>query len=324
MKGSLKNLPHTRNTPSGITGKGSTASPATSEDIKKLQQDMNLLSARLSQGNPASSSVVGDLRSTVADARGPAPATVASKTELLDNILKKIAELDRSILKKTEPVNAEHARPRRNSNTMDLHCIPTHFQIIDRLVDLHTQSKRPVIVHQHSSATPEASAKAVPAPPAAPNNGEITALKAKHEAAVAAMMEKLRGSEGKLGASEKKNQETAKEILALKAENAKVKAENEKLKVKVAELQSREPALAVDTHAQELAIMTDKYTEAMKNCRSMEEKIECAASSEQHICNAMLKLANNIQDDKSLGNLESYFPDLRQVVLHVYAYTFNQ
>lgn len=305
MKGSLKSVPNGRSGPSGICGKSSLAA----EEMKKLQQDLVLLSARISQGNPATSSVVGDLRSTVADARSTVEST--SKAEILDDILKKISELDRFILKRTEPVNTDGTRPRRNSNTVDLYCLPTHFMLIDRLVDLHNQSKRPIIVHQHSAAVPEESSKHTAA---GARDNEMEAYKVKHDSVLSAMSEKIR-------ALEERSRDMSGEMNSIRTENSKLKTENMKLltesnmfKSELETLNSRAHVAAVDTGLEErLAAMTQKYTDAMKTCRTLEERIECAASSEQHVGIAILKLAQNIQDDKPLGKLENYLSDQEEV-----------
>ena len=301
MKGSLKQLSNSRSGPSGIVGKNSLVS----EEIKKLQQDVLLLSTKISQNTGGS--VVGDLRSTVADARSGTETPVQTKAEVLDEILKKVTELDRAILRKTEPEQQEGARPRRNSNTVDLYSLPTHFHVVDRLIDYHTRSKRPVIVHQHGTAGPQSST-ASPQPQS--NSDEIVKLKADHSNKLNALAQKLQDAEAQAKESANSHKESQNEISQLKKENMKLKALIEDMKSKP----PIEPPV-VNNNDEEMATLKSNYANAMKSVRAMEERIECGAGNEQLICNALLQLANSIHEDKSLSNPASFFTQREQVYL---------
>lgn len=311
MKSGLKNLPqHGRysSAPTAVVGKASIAS----DDIKKLQQDIVLISARLSQGNPASSTVVGDLRSAVADARSSVDSLPpATKAELMDEVLRKVAELDRGILKRTEPALTEGQRPRRNSNTMELFSIPTHFQIIDRLVDLHTQSRRPVIVHQHSAPSADTSPKSSKN---ADQDAQMAALKARHDAAISAMTATLRSMETQLTAAENNSRDSQNELKILKAEKSKLMDENARILTDNLKLKEDVEILKTSV-SQVVAVDSQEFNDNMAMFHGIEERLECAVSNEINICNAMLKLANNIQDEKSLGGVENYFSDGGQVIV---------
>ena len=76
---------------------------------------------------------------------------------LLESILAKIVEVDRHILRKTEPETDPSlvTSGRRKSRGMDLYTLPTHLHLIDRLMDLHTQQKRVTVIKNIEPQTKE-------------------------------------------------------------------------------------------------------------------------------------------------------------------------
>jgi hypothetical protein len=70
------------------------------------------------------------------------------KVTILEGILSKITEYDRLILHKTNPIkdSAGSFPVRRKSLRGELFSLPTHFQLVDRLLDFYHQSQRVVVV----------------------------------------------------------------------------------------------------------------------------------------------------------------------------------
>lgn len=306
MKSNLKVLPQQSSGSAkgiaGIVGKSS----LTSEELKKLQEDIHLLTVKISQSSnqpTGPSSIVGELRGTVAENRSATESASSSRADMLDSILRKVTELNRLILKKTEPELIAGARPRRNSNTQDLYSIPTQFQVIDRLVDLHTQSKRSVVVHQHNTTVATAPASTEK------NDEELRMLKSKNDAALVGLGDQLRKVEASLAEAELKNREAQNDAKNLKIENARLQSaldnmsRNPQAPVRTPE-QATPPPVTINT--EELDKMTKLYNDSMKTIRRLEERIECSASVEQKICNAILQLVKNITEDKPLGSVENY------------------
>ena len=77
--------------------------------------------------------------------------TSMEKLALIEMILAKVTEFDRIILFKTNPVKDDGLFPvRRKSMKGELHSLPSHFQLADRLIDLYNQSQRVLVVRDQS------------------------------------------------------------------------------------------------------------------------------------------------------------------------------
>ena len=123
------------------------ASTATGEELSKFQADINTLTDRLASLQAQSSSSSSFVSNLKQETQRNANVTEGDKITMLENILAKIVEVDRHVLRKTQPETTEGATAgRRKSRGMDLYTLPTHLHIIDRLVDLHTQSKRVTVI----------------------------------------------------------------------------------------------------------------------------------------------------------------------------------
>jgi hypothetical protein len=132
-------------------------------DVDKILQDIQLVANRISETrgeaitfsnapsfesmtdrtNSISPFVTG-LRSiaTESERRG------AEKLVHLSTLLDRISEYDRIILSKTAPpeTSATGTPLRRKSLGADLHSLPSHLRIVDRLLDLYHQSKRITVI----------------------------------------------------------------------------------------------------------------------------------------------------------------------------------
>jgi hypothetical protein len=89
--------------------------------------------------------------STSSNAASGGGDTSLEKLALIEMILAKVTEFDRIILFKTNPVKDEGLFPvRRKSMKGELHSLPSHFQLADRLMDLYNQSQRVLVVRDQS------------------------------------------------------------------------------------------------------------------------------------------------------------------------------
>lgn len=136
------------------------------EDIKLLHKDLKILEKKITevQGQPihpeSSSAFVAGVRSHVENSSAMSDNRESSlRLQLFEKIVLSVGELDREVLKKTAPIVASRARrnSRGGGQDSDLHLLPTHLTIVDRLMDFHTQLLReqpvPVLVAQQSVAT---------------------------------------------------------------------------------------------------------------------------------------------------------------------------
>jgi hypothetical protein len=143
-----------------IGGPGISMTPpkASQQDIKNLEQDLKTLNSKLcdltgeniqlSSSSIVPSPFVNSMRG-LSDKSSPIESITDTKINLMEQVLKKITELDRAILKKTIPEGVTNDTSiRRQSRGTDLFTIPTHLHITDRLLDLHTQSKRVTVIRQ--------------------------------------------------------------------------------------------------------------------------------------------------------------------------------
>jgi hypothetical protein len=283
------------------------------DDIKRLQQDLVLLATRTAQSGEnaqpqsksfSASSVVSDLRSAVGEARSTSEAfpvgSATTKAEILDTILARVADLDRMILRQTEPSPDAYVRPRRNSKTAELFSLPTHFQLIDRLIDMHTQLKRPVIVHNHDQ-TDVATIKE-----------ELTRkLREEHGAEVADLRKQVFEARSQYVESHAQLAASRDAMSRLSEENAALQAELERAK--------RSPAVAppapvvaapppldqserLEALQKALAEQKEANTSLRSSYRVLEECTEQLQEERQKMCNSLLSMAKSVADGADVSN----------------------
>lgn len=109
------------------------------ERFRNMEKDFAIVSRKLCelQSIPENSSFVNGFRTAVESNRIDDDH---SKLRLIDKLISKVSELDREVLRKTE--ESFTVPPRRGSNDNDLYSLPTHLQLVDRLLDYHIQLKR--------------------------------------------------------------------------------------------------------------------------------------------------------------------------------------
>ena len=121
---------------SSISSKG----PA-DESLRLLQQDITLLTQKLAelQGQPQVTSSIKEC--TILPVIVP-----PDKLALYEAVLSKIIEVDRVVLRQTEPTESMVSQKRRGSRGMDLTLLPTHLHVVDRLLDLNTKQNRVTVL----------------------------------------------------------------------------------------------------------------------------------------------------------------------------------
>ncbi len=150
------------------TSSSSSALAAEDSNTNTINQDLSLISQKiadisgdsalpaLASAAPASSTFVSGLRSL---AHSSSSSNIADENyKNMEKLMSKIGELDRLVLKKTAPPASEQPA-RRLSRNVDLHHLPTHLHLIDRLMDLYNQSKRVTVIR-----TTDASGNPTPSP----------------------------------------------------------------------------------------------------------------------------------------------------------------
>jgi len=153
---------------------------AKKENLQRYHADLQLLiqktadyqALKTGAQKPASPFVQG-LRGAVEN-EAPAEGTVEDKVTILESVLSKVVELDRLILGITAPEDTKKPA-RRASRGMDLFTIPTHMHVVDRLMDLHTKSKRITVIRE-GDKDKENSSTSGPAPPVHKKGNEERAL----------------------------------------------------------------------------------------------------------------------------------------------------
>jgi len=241
---------------------------------------------------PASSTVnspfVSGLRGKTT---GDGPAAEESRTEegasdqklrLLESVLQQLAVLDRVVLKKTAPeaVPGTNVAARRSSRGFDLHCIPTHLHLVDRLLDLHAQSKRVTVIRTSTDNN------ATPGPPAVAADSTTAALPSPRGAKLYAdKIEKLNGDVARLSKqleeSEEKRRGIQEDCSAARREANTRTKELEALK-RTAEEERGEAEQRWRRLLEEEQALT----------RALSEKIEAAASVQQSFISAILQRAS--------------------------------
>lgn len=131
---------------------------AENEEIQRMNQDLNMLTQKLIDIQNASktpvstgSPFVNNIRDSASNSGVNSLSFPELKLQIMEKIITKMVELDRQILRNTEPVveaNDEKNRvqARRASRGLDLATFPTHLHIIDRLSDIHTKAQRVAVV----------------------------------------------------------------------------------------------------------------------------------------------------------------------------------
>jgi chromosome segregation ATPase len=293
------------------------------EEVRRLQSDLDTLVARLGQpprlpsDGSAAGSIVNELRTVVSDARGSVETLSTqsgSKLDMVEAVLAKVTELDRAILRETEPVT-DGAVKRRNSKNGEISILPLHLQVVDRLIDLHTQSKRPVVIHTQVAQKPKPSPEEVSA---------IETMKAIHahekselESRLSHLYAKCAEMEGRLTASHSEIAVLRKEKIDVEKTNAEITAQLSKLNEA-----SAASSACVDNNLSasnaELNDLLRKYDELKTMCKVMEQQLDVEAEVRPKVLNAMIKLAGDLSNNSntSIGSASSYFHGANNKVRH--------
>ena len=196
------------------------------EEVSRIQQDYNVIAQKIvdvgsdSGADPprSESPSVSSLRSSFSDSE---KRMKEPKLYHLETLLDKICELDRLILKKTAPVIEQGSQLRRKSLGSDLFTLPTHLHLIDRLLDLHTQSKRVTVIKTTVGGNSSNEVAKIPLPAGA-DKKQIEQLQAN----ILQLNQKLEKSDASRKQLDKENTELKGELEILKsnAQHEKVDA----------------------------------------------------------------------------------------------------
>lgn len=200
------------------------------------------------------------------------------KIKVLELILSKLTELDRIVLKKTAPETAPgNIAARRTSRGFDLFSLPTHLHIMDRLLDLHTQSKRVVTIRTTSDAAP--------GPPVADNGSNNQP--SPHAKAIADKADSMNTEIGRLNKqlaeSEEKRRAIQEDCSAARKEANAAKKELEAAKKSIEE--HEKSSLSSNENERKLAAL---LAQEQQLNRELYEKVESAASTQESFINAIL------------------------------------
>lgn len=142
-----------RSSPQVQNGNVEDAGPRLEKDIEIIQRRIHLLtgSKTVEALSTVSSSFVSGIR-RVTEEKKYTDAESIERFPVVEKILAKLVEFDREILRCTAPANLSE-KSRGNSADGDLFCLPTHFAVADRLLDLYNQTQRvtPVKAVCHST-----------------------------------------------------------------------------------------------------------------------------------------------------------------------------
>lgn len=165
------------------------------------------------------------------------------KVKCYEKLLQKLGELDRLILKKTAPDPTDGLKPRRLSRNSDLVHLPTHLHLIDRILDLHTQSKRVTIIKTSGEANSSSIASQRPAP--SPTNPEVI-VQTSCNCNIGAKNKEIEQLQKEIVELRNTNQqmtnnlkETKGKSTVLEQKLSSLEAENAKIKLEMNEMQSR-------------------------------------------------------------------------------------
>eukprot|EP01041_Mallomonas_annulata_P004954 gene4954-9908_t len=282
------------------------------EELIKMQQDIDLLSRKLSDltSNPGLHSSSGDgfvqgMRSTIdGDRRGSfSGSNGETKLHMLERIISRIVDLDRAVLRQTEPPNAEKfAIKTRASRGMDLNSIPTHLHIVDRLMDLYVQNRRNLLaLTQIQNISPRSMAINGDHIVSSPKKNidkdkererdrdNMEQMRQKYETDILKLKFQLQEGDMRNKQTQEKLDKSVQELSALKSQIS--------VKPPVSPLKSPQvPVPVKDT--MELEHLRSQLVQAQGNCRSLEEHVEASTAREQAIVTELLAIAKCIRNEE--------------------------
>ena len=273
-----------------------------SEEISRLQQDLVLLTQRVADlsGEPQRAPVAPALEGPtcapnspfVSGLRGMAEGASATgggsgavneiKLNMLEKVLKKVAEMDRLLLKKTAPEgDSARINARRGSRGMDLFSMPTHLHVTDRLLDLHAQSKRVVTVTKSASGIepesevtqprpPNQPGPISPRPPASTSTGSLGDKEATKKAVA-----ELAALKVKFDESEEKRSAIKEDCASARKENLLFKKEIEALRSTVETLQQ---AAGQDDKEARIRALEAQVIQLQSQAHQLQEHLEVELS----------------------------------------------
>lgn len=303
------------------------------EELQRMNADLHLLSQKLielqneSSGKLMSSSFVNGIRDTTNSVSSIDTSSFSEvKITIMEKIIMKMTEIDRYILRNTEPVDdsgVENVDPahkpikRRASRGLDMATFPTHLHLIDRLMDIHKQAQRVAVVIKngatHKQQTPAPVLVPEPAPvvtpiaPAIPPETKTQIVEL--EAQVQKLTSQLKESQ-ELSAKESKAH--AAETVALREEVIRL-TETEKVTAKAHEEDDyllieqikhlNETVEAMTRNGEATAVQVRKLEDecasrtksASGSLKELEERLEVEIGGQERLLNMLMSISHKVE-----------------------------
>jgi hypothetical protein len=297
------------------------------DDIEKIQQDLLILNQKIAESKgeasslPSSSSsstsqllssqtmpssnFVSGIRSVTESERRSSSSSLPgsslhelkdSKISTLEIFLEKIIEYDRLVLIKTTPTDSNGNNPpkrRKSFGNNDLSTLPTHFTIIDRLVDLYNTSKRVTVIRQ--TVTPPTSTTAKDSNT---NNTPTTSYvppsshqhSSTHKSPDKESIQQIESLKSQLTKLQQKYDISETKRIEMENQHTFLIKDNEALQKKLNSFQSSQTN-------QEKALL-DELTQWKQQSSTLQEKLEIEISYNQRILNILMNKVQAIKDEK--------------------------
>lgn len=301
-----------------------------SDETTKMYQDLDLLSRKMTELSPPG--FVSSVRSSVDGQRHTTtPDGKDSKLRLLENVISKIIDLDRIVLRQTDPADRGNASKSRAARGMDLNTIPTHLHIVDRLLDLHVQHRRNSLFTVQQSTSPRSAvvgsprisvSQPSPKPPpsasiATTNNTKLT--KERERELISQTQEQMRQKyetevlkvKLQLQASETSSRMLQERLEKAQAESNALSRKLEQMSVPpplspIVKASPQSPHLISCADKAEIESLRRQLKQAQDSSRTLEERLEVAAANEQTVVTELLSIAKALREERgSLPTLPS-------------------
>lgn len=324
------------------------------EEVDRIQQDIFVLSQRIAEAKGESipnrdvsltsssgenSPFVSSLRA-LADVERRNREIKEQKVHALESLLDKVSEYSRLVLARTSPPEAqlseagETHQVRRKSLGSDLSTLPSHLRLIDRLFDLHTQSKRITVIR--TSDSKPSSARSEPQPSiraSAEVEAEISQLKnqlstlqirCKHleqqHVDITAKRDQLESQNNSLTNTNKQLQDNLntvqnqqgqweQERQRLEGENNAAKSKNDLLQLKCEQIQAE-----CEKWSSSIGSVQREKEEIARMQRQLQEEFEQKFALQQQELIQQQRKAVELQNS-NIGGSEALLGSLRKYVL---------
>lgn len=262
-------------------------------ELQKIQEDFNLLSRKIAELSlqPASTGFVSGFRSEVERKGSFCDFDVTScdfsnnsKLQMLETLISRVVELDRLVLRLTEPPNIDKDGVKlRSARGMDLYSIPTHLHVVDRLLDVHAQYKR----NLHSASTQSGGGRPMAGAGVAESVSSADAVKEATDKLRAEQEREIETWRSRNRISQDKSSQLQSKLDQALSEKDEMTRRLQTLSTKVDEK---------DKDSKELERLRAQVVQQQSSCRTLEESLEASSLNEQNIISELQALAKRFQE----------------------------